>query len=115
MPSSGRHRRPGSPENAGFMRAKTISIGATAVVLIAAGCGDDEPTAAPTVTVALPSTTTTGSSATTTPPPPVGEPSSPAETPPGDPRVNELEREADRAARQYIEGLDARDGAGVCA
>jgi hypothetical protein len=99
------------------MRAKTISIAAGMLVaLTVAGCGDDEPQAAPTVTVALPSSSTTRSASTTTPPPPpAGEPSGPAETATEDPRVNELEREADRTARDYVEGLDARDGEAVCA
>ena len=99
------------------MRAKTISIATGALVaLIVAGCGGDEPQAAPTVTVALPSSSTTPSASTTTPPPPpAGEPSGPAETATEDPRVNELEREADRTARDYVKGLDARDGEAVCA
>ncbi len=96
------------------MRAKTISIATGALVaLTVAGCGDDEPQAAPTVTVALPSSSTTPSASTTTPPP-AGEPSGPAETATEDPRVNELEREADRTVRRYVEGLDARDGEAVC-
>ena len=98
------------------MRAKTISIAAGALVaLVAAGCGDDEPEVAPTVTVALPSSTTTPSPSTTSTPPPAGEPSGPAETATEDPRVNELEREADRTVAEYVKGLDARDGEAVCA
>ena len=93
----GRQRRPGSPENAGLMRAKRITFWATALALVAGGCGDEESQTAPTVTVAIPSTST--GSSTTAAPPPVGEPSSPAETPPDDPRVNELERDAGRTVR----------------
>ena len=99
------------------MRLKTISIATGALAMLAmAGCGDDEPQSVPTVTVALPSSSTTSSSSTTTaPPPPVGEPSGPAETATEDPRVNELEREAGRTARLYVDRLDARDGQAVCA
>jgi hypothetical protein len=97
------------------MSAKTIPIAAlTALALAAPGCGDD-PQTAPTVTVALPDTTTTATDATTTAPPPeADEPPGPAETPTEDPRVNELERDAARTAEQYVEALDARDGAAVC-
>jgi hypothetical protein len=94
-----------------------MSIGSLAVLaaLSAAGCGDDEPQTAPTVTVALPSSTTTTSSASGTEAPPVkDEPSGPAETPADDPRVNELERAADRTVGSYVKGLDARDGEAVC-
>jgi hypothetical protein len=96
------------------MRAKTISLAALAALSVAA-CGDDEPQTVPTVTVALPSTSSTSTSTSTTEaPPPKEEPPGPAETPTEDPRVNELEREADRTARAYILGLDARDGEAVC-
>jgi hypothetical protein len=95
------------------MRAKTISVAALAALSLA-GCGDDEPQAAPTVTVALPSTTSSTSPSTTEAPPPKDEAPGPAETPTEDPRVNELERDADRAARAYVLGLDARDGEAVC-
>jgi hypothetical protein len=64
--------------------------------------------------VALPSTTSSASTSTTQAPPPKEEPPGPAETPTEDPRVNELERDADRTARAYILGLDARDGEAVC-
>lgn len=99
----------------GSMRAKTISIAAGALVaLAAAGCGDDEPQTAPTVTVGLPSSTTPTSTAESAAPPPTGEPSGPAETATEDPRVNELERDAGRTVRRYVEALDARDGEAVC-
>jgi hypothetical protein len=114
MGSGGHNPFSGSPENARLMRAKTISIATAALVaLVAPGCGDDESQTAPTVTVALPGTTSSSTTATT-PAPPAGEPSSPAETPTEDPRVNELEREADGTVRRYIEALDARDGTAVC-
>ena len=102
------------------MRAKTISGAAVALALLAAGCGGDEAQTAPTVTVALPSTTSptapsTESTTATAEPPQADEPTSPAETPAEDPRVNEVERDAERTVRRYVEGLDARDGEGVCA
>ena len=101
----------------GLMRAKTISVAAALVAVLAAGCGDDEPQTAPTVTVAVPSTTSTATPSTTATaePPQADEPTSPAETPTEDPRVNEPERDAVRTVRRYVEGLDARDGAAVCA
>ncbi len=96
------------------MRAKTISIGVLASLALAAtGCGDDEPQTAPTVTVALPPTTTDATTAV--PPPPEGKPVGPAETATEDPRQNALERDALRTVTDYIEALDARDGATVCA
>jgi hypothetical protein len=98
------------------MRAKTITSGVLATLaVVAAGCGDDEPQTAPTVTIAIPPTTSTTEPSTTEAPPPVGEPSSPAETATEDPRENALERDAERAARAYVEALDARDGEAACA
>jgi hypothetical protein len=98
------------------MNAKTISIGGLAMLALAAGgCGEDTAQTAPTVTVATPSTTSTTQGSTTGAPPPVGAPSGPAETPTEDPRENQLERDAQRTAREYVEALDARDGAAVCA
>ena len=98
----------------GPMKAKTISLAALAALAVA-GCGDDESQTAPTVTVALPSTTSSTATSTTTDAPPVKDaPPGPAETPAGDPRVNQLEREADRTVSNYVQGLDARDGAAVC-
>jgi hypothetical protein len=100
----------------GFMRAKTISIGALAMLaLVPSGCGDNAPQPAPTVTVAIPSTTGATEASTTEAPPPAGAPSGPAETATEDPRVNTLERDAARTVRAYVNGLDARDGAAVCA
>jgi hypothetical protein len=94
------------------MRAKTISLAALAALSVT-GCGDSEPQTATTVTVALPSTTSTSGS--TMEAPPAGEPPGPAESATEDPRVNAVERRAGRTARRYIEALDARDGAAVCA
>jgi hypothetical protein len=89
--------------------AATIAIAATL-----AACGErDEPEIAdsgiPDTT--LPTTTTT------TPadlPPPQGQPTKPAEAPPGDPRPTALERAAARTVRDYVQGLNARDGEAVC-
>jgi hypothetical protein len=98
------------------MRAKTITIGALAMLALGgAGCGGDAPQTAPTVTVTVPSTSSTTGAATTGAPPPRGQPSGPAETATEDPRVNALERQAERTARDYVEALDARDGEAVCA
>ncbi len=99
------------------MRAKTISIGALAMLALGTvACGDDEPRPAPTITVAAPTTTSTSAATTTREaPPPDGKPSGPAETATEDPRVNALERDAERTARRYVEALDARDGEAVCA
>jgi hypothetical protein len=85
------------------------------LALVPSGCGDNTPQTAPTVTVAIPSTTSTTEASTTEAPPPAGAPSSPAETASEDPRVNALERDAARTVRAYVNGLDARDGAAVCA
>ena len=47
-------------------------------------------------------------------PPPEGKPSGPAESGAADPRVTELEREAERAVRSFVAALDARDGRRAC-
>ena len=96
------------------MSTNTISLAMLAALALA-GCGDDGAQTAPTVTVALPSTTTPATSPSTTEAPPVkDEPPGSAETPAEDPRVNELERDADHTVQEYVEGLDARDGEAVC-
>jgi hypothetical protein len=48
-------------------------------------------------------------------PPPEDKPSGPAESGAADPRVTELEREAERAVRSFVAALDARDGRRACA
>lgn len=70
-----------------------------------AGTGGNPPSA---------STTTTTTTPTQTGQPPQGEPTAPAEAPPGDPRRTALEREAEQTARSYVAALGAHDGAAVC-
>jgi hypothetical protein len=102
---------------------RKMRAAAAACVLVAAlaACGDDE-SAAPTTTRPLEAETTQSApsvSTTTTrelaPEEPRGEPTKPAEAPPGDPRVNELERRAAATVRRFIAALNARDGQAACA
>ena len=98
----------------GLNTAKTVPVALIALIAVAAGCGGDRPQNAPTVTVELPSSTSATTGTTTEAPPP-GKPPGPAETATDDPRVNELERDADRTVGRYVRGLDARAGDAVCA
>ncbi|MDX6582005.1 MAG: hypothetical protein QOI10_1189 [Solirubrobacterales bacterium] len=98
------------------MSSRSISIGVLAAIgaVTVSGCGGGDRPVASTTTVPLPSastTTVTSTSEATRP----GEAPGPAETATADPRVNALERRAERTARDYIEALDARDGASACA
>jgi hypothetical protein len=98
------------------MRVKTIPIAVVALAALGGGCGGGDEGPPPTVSVTLPASTTTTQHVTTTPAPPaVGEPSGPAETPTADPRVNQLEHDADRTVASYVKAIDARDGKTVCA
>jgi hypothetical protein len=108
---------------AGSDRRKMRAAAATCVLAATlAACGDDE-SAAPTTTRPLEAATTqsTPSTSTTTTrelapdEEPRGEPTKPAEAPPGDPRVNELERKAAATVRRFVAALNARDGDAVCA
>jgi hypothetical protein len=92
-----------------------------ALATLASGCGGNDETTAPTVTVSMAQT-----SSTTPVQPPAGgstaeEPATepdgtgPAETSTTDPRTNRLERAAARTVRSYVGALDDRDGAAVCA
>ena len=104
-----------------LMRAATIPTSILAAAALAlGGCGGGDPAEPSTTTVALPPSGSTTPSSTTTAeqpaaPPAAEQPPGPAETATDDPRVNEVERRAARAARDYIEAIDARDGARVCA
>jgi len=71
-----------------------------ATALAFAGCGDDEPQS--TAVSAQSTATTTTTTATE------------AEAPPGDPRRTALEQSAEQTVRDYVDALDARDGAAVC-
>ncbi len=86
--------------------ALTLALAGAAL----AGCGDDEP---------IPPLTTPEQGAIPEPDtgqsPPIDKPSGPAETGGGDPRQTELEQGAERAVRQFIAALDARDGERACA
>jgi hypothetical protein len=100
-----------------------------ALALIAlAGCGDDEPIEPLTTTGPEPQAEQPaepqaeagaggggaagdGGSGTA----PGDKPGGPAEGPSGDPRVTELEREAERTVRSFVAALDARDGERACA
>lgn len=92
-----------------------LVAGACALVTALAGCGEKDETvpAAPQTTPAATGTTTTSTAGRR--PPPRGEPTEPAENPPGgDPRATALERDAAAAVRDYVAALDAADGAAVC-
>jgi hypothetical protein len=96
------------------LRARASII---AILLLAAGCGDDEPATPSTVTVQIPpddatttSTTERGQGQTAQP----DKPSGPAEGAEADPRETELERTAARTARAYVAAIDARDGERLC-
>jgi hypothetical protein len=103
---------------------RRLSVAAVASIALALGaCGDEEPI--PPLTAPEPqagaedSTTTApddGANAgeNPAPRPPEDKPSGPAESGAGDPRVTELEREAERTVRAYVAALDARDGERVC-
>jgi hypothetical protein len=104
------------------MDRRKLRLGALALLLVLAGCGDD---GAPTTSIPAitsqetfpqaPTSTTTTTTAEADNPKPEGEPTKPAEAPPGDPRENALEREAEATVREYVGALDGRDGAAVCA
>ena len=91
------------------MRATTIPTSILAAAALAlGGCGGGDPAEPSTTTVALPPSGSTTTSTTTTAGPPAAPPAAeqppgPAETATDDPRVNEVERRAARAARDYIE------------
>ena len=99
----------------GFKSFKPITVGLLSIVAAAAsaGCGGNDGQTASTTTVSLPAASTTTVTATSEATKP-GEAPGPAETATEDPRVTALERRAERTARDYIEALDARDGAAVC-
>ena len=97
-------------------------LGLVALAPVAGGCGGSDETTAPTVTVSVPQT----SSTTTSVQPPAGDSTTeqpatepdgtgPAETSTTDPRTNRLERSAARTVRSYVDALDDRDGAALCA
>jgi len=103
---------------------RRLSLAAVASIALALGaCGDEEPI--PPLTAPEPEA---GSEAPATtapddgpsagedpvPKPPEDKPSGPAESGAGDPRVTELEREAERTVRAYVAALDARDGERAC-
>ena len=103
---------------------RRLSLAAVASIALALGaCGDEEPI--PPLTAPEPEA---GSEAPATtapddgpsagedpvPKPPEDKPSGPAESGAADPRVTELERDAERAVRAYVAALDARDGERAC-
>jgi hypothetical protein len=86
-----------------------------AAAAMLAGCGEREetiPAPAPAAPEAMPDDRPTSDERDGRPP--RGEPTEPAETPPGDPRSTELEQAAARAVGDYLEALDAGDGARAC-
>ena len=101
-----------------------LSLPAVASIALALGaCGDEEPippltAPEPQAGSEAPATTAPddGPSASDdpVPKPPEDKPSGPAESGAGDPRVTELERDAERAVRAYVAALDARDGERAC-
>jgi hypothetical protein len=103
---------------------RRLSLAAVASIALALGaCGDEEPippltTPEPEAGSEAPATTAPddGPSAGEgpVPKPPEDKPSGPAESGAGDPRVTELEREADRTVRAYVAALNARDGERAC-
>jgi hypothetical protein len=101
--------------NGGVDRRK-MRLAAFVCALALAGCGDDEAPPATTPATSEPAQTTTATATATQAqqPQPQGEPTAPAETPPGDPRVNALERDAVRTVRDFVAALDARRGAAAC-
>lgn len=103
---------------------RRLSLAAVASIALALGaCGDEEtipPLTAPEPEAGSEEPATTapddGPSAgeDPVPKPPEDKPSGPAESGAGDPRVTELEREAERTVRAYVAALDARDGERAC-
>ena len=103
---------------------RRLSLAAVASIALALGaCGDDEPI--PPLTTPEPEAGAEGPATPApddgpnagenpAPPPPEDKPSGPAESGAADPRVTELERDAERAVRAYVVALDARDGQGAC-
>jgi hypothetical protein len=93
--------------------------GAVAAVL-AAGCGDEDsaPAGEPSAPAGEPAVTAPaeGEQEPTPPaePPPEDKPAGPAESGDADPRLTELERQAERTARALVAALNDRDGARVC-
>ena len=103
---------------------RRLSLAAVASIALASGaCGDEEPippltAPEPEAGSEAPATTAPddgpGAGEDPVPKPPEDKPSGPAESGAGDPRVTELEREAERTVRAYVAALDARDGERAC-
>jgi hypothetical protein len=100
------------------MRIRLLALALTAAAI--AGCGGGDAPSATTVTVSLPpgstTTATPAGGGTVAAPTASGEPdgTGPAESATDDPRVTSLEQEAAATVRQYVDALDAHDGAAVC-
>jgi hypothetical protein len=106
------------PDETRVVDRRKMRLGWLLAALALAGCGDDEaaaPAGTPATTGTAAGTTTTTATADGDRNQPRGEPTQPAETPPGDPRQTPLERRAIETMRDYVEGLNAGDGAAVCA
>ena len=103
-------------DGTGALDRRKLRLAAALGIVALAGCGGDDEPAGESPTTSTTTAATTTSTTTTEPdqPPPKGEPTKPAEAPPGDPRTTELEQAAEQAARDYIDALNARDGAAVC-
>jgi hypothetical protein len=100
------------------MRIQLPGLAVVVALATLAGCGDDGAPSSTTLTVTAPaagtSTTTAATQGSTTPPSqPDG--TGPAETATEDPRTNSLETSAANTVRDYIDAINAKDGAAVCA
>ena len=103
---------------------RRLSLAAVASIALALGaCGDEEPippltAPEPEAGSEAPATTAPDDGPSTgedpVPKPPEDKPSGPAESGGADPRVTELERDAERVVRAYVAALDARDGERAC-
>jgi hypothetical protein len=101
---------------AGILR--TAAIAAIAAVGVGVGgCGDDAEAPAtnpPTTASEQPAPAEPDVEPERQQPPPKDKPSGPAESGDADPRLTELERQAERTARSLVAALNDRDGARVC-
>jgi hypothetical protein len=95
------------------MRIRLLGLVVVVVLAALSGCGGDTAPSSTTLTVTAPPSASPSASQTTVQTEPDG--TGPAETATEDPRVNSLEETAGRTVRKYIDAIDAKDGAAICA